>query len=195
MDKPLKPTETRPRPGSLSGYREEDGRSERKSQAGEEPMLGSDREFVLGKLHEQTQFIVGKIDALSQRTEAYQQENERRFVALERARVEDQQARLAMQEVTQQVQQLNTNMRQLFEQDRLQNQDIGALSAKVAAANKPLVQAEAASEGMAAGAASGKHAARFWSLLMAVLVTIATSGLQYCQHQIQNGAFEKPAGK
>lgn len=140
--------------------------------------IGSDREFILGELHKQTEYIVGKIGILERNTDA-------RLVALEKAQLEEDRTRF-------EVQKLNASVRDMLDRERLQDQDIGVLKDKLQTALRPTVVAEAATEGQAAGRVAGKRAGKLWGGFGVVASMVAVACMQYCQHQVENGVFSDP---
>lgn len=140
--------------------------------------MGSDREFILGELHKQTEYIVGKIGVLERNTDS-------RLVALEKAQLEEDRTRF-------EVQKLNASVRDMLDRERAQDMDIGALKDRLQTALRPTVVAEAATEGQAAGQQAGKRAGRVWGGLGLVASIVAVSCMQYCEAQIKNGLLSDP---
>jgi len=145
----------------------------------ERPGEFSDREFILGKLHEQTEYIVGKISDLRHDTDT-------RFLQLEKDKLEDDRTRFEVQKMT-------ATVRDLLDSDRSQNASLVSLQAAL----KPSVEATASIEGHAAGKVAGNRAGKLWGMLGAVLAVVAAGALQQCEQQIARGAFDplppKPA--
>lgn len=134
--------------------------------------VGDEREFILTLIHEQTDELGGKIDALATDTDG-------RLMLLEKARLEDDRMRLSVQTLT-------VRVESLLESDKLQNTSLAALTLAL----KPSVEATASIEGQAAGKVAGGRAGKFWGIVGSIAAVIAAGAFQQCQQQIARGAFD-----
>jgi hypothetical protein len=182
----MSPTEKQ-NPETRPPYRGEAPRSEVQQVA---PEVLDDREFFLRALKQQT-------TELSRKIESGYNELDRRLLDLERARLEDKEARIDMSAATVEMRRTCGQVQLLMESDRLQNQDIGALTAivenRVHNSIRPQVAAQASSEGQLAGHDAGNRVSKRWASVGVVLSMVAVAMMQYCQEQISRGLTEKTA--
>ena len=139
-------------------------------------MPEGDREMILTRLAEVDERWQDKFDAFAGTTD-------QRLTSLEKAALLERETALAVRELT-------SSVNVLTARERAQDLDIGALSARVEAAQRPAVQAAASAagsaEGTLAGADAGKRAGKFWGLVLAIVGVVTSQVLSHCEQQWAN---------
>jgi hypothetical protein len=145
------------------------------------PLDDGSREFILRTFRSQTLELGGKIDELAKSTEANYNRLERRVLDLEKEAVEEKQTRIR-------VEQLIGKVDTIIDRDRKQDLDIGRIEGLL----RPVVKAEASTEGQLAGAVAGHRAGKKTSIIGGIIAVVVVSVLNHCEQQIQRGLFSDP---